>query len=266
VYMQIIDCFTFYNELDMLEYRLEVLYPHVDSFVLVEATKTHAGKDKPLFFQDNRERFSKYMDKIIHIVDDGLFVPDTTSGEQWINEKHQRNEIDRGLKQLNLTPMDLIIISDLDEIPDPVRLVQCRERHYQIAYASLIQDMYYYNLNTRFLEKWHHAKIVSYEYYCASGSIPDNIRMGRSLQYVINGGWHLSYFGSSEFIKNKIENFAHQEFNNAHHTELSIISERIAKGTDIYGRDNVQIEKLPFSENAYIPPRAVELLSKYILE
>lgn len=250
----------------MLEYRFEVLYPYVDSFVLVEATKTHAGKEKPLFFQNNRERFSKYMDKIIHIIDDGLFVPDTSKDEQWTNEKHQRNEIDRGLKQLDLNHNDLIIISDLDEIPDPVRIAQIREGYYQITYACLLQDMYYYNLNTRHLEKWHHAKIVSYEYYCTSGSIPDNIRMGNAQQYVLQGGWHLSYFGSSEFIKNKIENFAHQEYNNTDHNDLAIISERIASGTDVYGRNNVQIEKVPVSANAYLPPRAAELLSKYILE
>ena len=74
--MKIIDAFTFYNELDMLLYRLSVLDHVVDHFIIVEATKTHAGKDKPLFFEDNKQMFSRFLHKILHIVDDKLIVPD----------------------------------------------------------------------------------------------------------------------------------------------------------------------------------------------
>ena len=66
--MKIYDCFTFYNELDLLEMRLEILSDSVDFFVLVEANKTHSGREKELFFQDNKERFAKFSEKIIHVV------------------------------------------------------------------------------------------------------------------------------------------------------------------------------------------------------
>ena len=98
--MKIIDGFTFYNELDMLYYRLSVLDDVVDYFIIVEATKTHAGKDKPLFFEDNKHLYEKFMHKIIHIVDEELIVPDTTKNEQWYNEIHQRDEIKKGLEIL----------------------------------------------------------------------------------------------------------------------------------------------------------------------
>ena len=49
--MKIIDCFSFYNELDLLTYRLNLLNDYVDYFVIVEARQTHAGKDKILFFK-----------------------------------------------------------------------------------------------------------------------------------------------------------------------------------------------------------------------
>ena len=57
--MEVYDCFIFYNELDLLEIRLKTLDSVVDHFVLVEATKTHRGKDKPLYFEENKERFKK---------------------------------------------------------------------------------------------------------------------------------------------------------------------------------------------------------------
>ena len=66
--MKIIDCFTFYNELDMLEFRLTELNDVVDYFVLVECIKTHVNNDKELFFENNKKRYSKFLHKIIHII------------------------------------------------------------------------------------------------------------------------------------------------------------------------------------------------------
>jgi len=68
--MKVIDCFTFYNELTVLEYRLATLIDIVDHFILVEARQTHMGKDKELYYLNNKERFSKYNHKIIHVVVD----------------------------------------------------------------------------------------------------------------------------------------------------------------------------------------------------
>ena len=62
--MAIFDCFTFFNEYDVLEMRLDILNQYVDYFVLVESTKNHHGEDKPLYFARNRERYHKYKEKI----------------------------------------------------------------------------------------------------------------------------------------------------------------------------------------------------------
>ena len=64
----VFDCFPFFNELELLEIRLRELSDVVDKFVLVEATKTHSGLDKPLYYLQHRSRFLDYFDKIIHIV------------------------------------------------------------------------------------------------------------------------------------------------------------------------------------------------------
>ena len=66
----IFDCFTFFNELDILEIRLNEMAPMVDRFVLVEARKTFQGADKPLYFDQNKARFTPFLDKIEHVIVD----------------------------------------------------------------------------------------------------------------------------------------------------------------------------------------------------
>ena len=62
----LLDCFTFFRELDLLEGRLEYLYDVVDYFVIVEADITHAGNKKELNFLNNIKRYKPYLDKIIY--------------------------------------------------------------------------------------------------------------------------------------------------------------------------------------------------------
>ena len=117
--MKIIDCFTFYNELELLDYRLNILKNVVDHFIIVESTLTHVGKPKKMYFDP--ERYSD-LNIIYVVVDDFPYNENTidiSKEQQWKNEKHQRNCIERGLKKLKLNPDDFILISDLDEIPDP---------------------------------------------------------------------------------------------------------------------------------------------------
>src|ERR1700722_9865012 len=107
----IYDCFTFFNELELLELRLHELAGVVDKFVLVEATETHTNKPKPLYYQENRARFSAFHDKIIHVTHAKMLK----SSDTWIPETFQRNCIGRGLKDCR--PDDFVLVSDLDEIP-----------------------------------------------------------------------------------------------------------------------------------------------------
>lgn len=65
--INIYDCFIFFNELDLLELRLNELSDIVDKFVLVEGTKTFQGDDKPLYFEENKDRFKEYI-KEKHII------------------------------------------------------------------------------------------------------------------------------------------------------------------------------------------------------
>ena len=112
---RIYDCFTFYNELDLLEIRLNELDPIVDHFVLCEAPVTFKGKPKPLLFKENRERFERFLPKIAHIVVDDMPTGPDKKSVYWQRQTFQRNAIRRGLGDADAD--DFIILSDLDEIP-----------------------------------------------------------------------------------------------------------------------------------------------------
>ena len=107
------DAFQVFNELDMLEVRLHELNETVHRFVLVEATRTHSNKPKPLHFGENKDRFAAFLDKIIHVVVDDL--PDNS--DAWVLENFQRNAMLRGLTAAHSN--DLVVIADVDEIPLP---------------------------------------------------------------------------------------------------------------------------------------------------
>ncbi len=114
------DCFTFFDELDLLDVRLHELDSLVDYFVLVEAKQTFQGDAKPLYFAENAERFRRYAGKIIHIIVDFSnaeenYKLDTKPLDgNWAREHYQRNQIARGL--VAARPRDLVIVSDVDEI------------------------------------------------------------------------------------------------------------------------------------------------------
>ena len=121
--MKIYDCFTFFNELEILELRLASLYDIVDYFVIVEADKTHANKPKPFNFYNHLNDFKKYLPKIHYIMDQTI-VPYKGVGD-WSIENHQRNSIMKGLDAAE--PDDLIMVSDVDEIPNPASIKTIRE-------------------------------------------------------------------------------------------------------------------------------------------
>jgi beta-1,4-mannosyl-glycoprotein beta-1,4-N-acetylglucosaminyltransferase len=112
--MRVFDCFTFFNELDVLELRLRELNDLVDRFVLVEGDQTFTGKPKPLVFERNKERFQRFLPKIAHVKFTDFPVNDASP---WTRETLSRQAIMLGLFEAE--PNDLVLISDVDEIPKP---------------------------------------------------------------------------------------------------------------------------------------------------
>jgi beta-1,4-mannosyl-glycoprotein beta-1,4-N-acetylglucosaminyltransferase len=255
----IIDCFTFNSEFDMLEYRLHTLYDTVDYFILVEATNTHPGKPKELFFNLNKSRYEQYLDKIIHVIVTDM--PNTSNA--WDNENHQRRCIKRGLEKLILKDNDLIVISDLDEIPNKNKLKEIDQG--STLFGSLIMDLYYYSLNCK-IGDWSYARVMSYSILRDTFNLNTHDARMLPSNYVVpnqdieNGGWHLSYFGNSEFIKNKLENTAHQEFNTEQLRDTNLLNVFINNNYNFV--TNKHYKLLLIDENTF-PPTDLPFLMKY---
>ncbi len=226
------DCFIFFNELDLLEIRLNVLNDVVDKFVLVEATKTFSNVGKPLYFKENKERFKKFEDKIIHIVVDEY----PTFESAWDYEWHQRNSITKGL--IDCKDNDIILISDIDEIPNPVQINKYKKYS---GVKVFKQKMFYYYLNKIDLINpyWTGVRMLNYSDFIKNDSSPQKTRHLRGT-LVNDGGWHFSYLGGAEKIAEKIKSFSHQEYNSSVYTDLVKIQQKIENGYDLLDLKNTR--------------------------
>jgi hypothetical protein len=195
----IIDCFTFYNELDVLKKRLKYLDKVVDKFIIVESTVTHRGDEKKLFFDENKKDFDEWLDKITHVI-----VRDNPDDKNpWSRENHQRNCILRGLDNCNEN--DLIMISDVDEIPnrEAIKLPD----GIQVLTYNMIAFQYSFKFIQN-IEPWFGTVLTTFKFLKTTS--PQNLRDTRwSNTYYQNAGWHLSSFGDAEFAANKNFHFAH---------------------------------------------------------
>jgi hypothetical protein len=119
-------------------------------------------------------------------------------------------------------------------------------------------DLYYYNLRCKYNTTWEFSKILNYESYNGD---PQAIRCGSNSSGIENGGWHFSYFGNVEFIKNKIRNFAHQDLNNGYVLNDDRIIKQIQNSDDLFERNDVyKINPIDIEKNTYLPKKYKEFL------
>lgn len=272
------DCFIFFNELDLLEIRLNELNEVVDKFVLIEANKTFQNNHKPYYFEENKERFSPFLDKIIHIKLDKypLFIPIINPFTPWKLEFFQRNSIVKGL--VNCKPEDIVLISDVDEIPKASVLKEMLAKGIDQIYG-LKMDMYMYFLNNQLIYDggssmtieqskdgiWHCTAVLTYKLLKQKPNrlrkiIMRTRRRGEVFKIIPNAGWHFTYLGGVKNIIKKLEAFSHTEFNNDTFKSQEKIEEYITTGKDLFGRDMQfkmleNLETLPkfIQENANNP-------------
>lgn len=122
---KLIDCFTFFNELDLLEIRLKYLFDVVDYFVIVEADTSFNGDAKQMVFRDNMARFEPFMSKIIYVPINMKYF-ENKNKVAWEREEYQRNCIQNGINTLKIKDTDLVLISDIDEIPNKDILINLK--------------------------------------------------------------------------------------------------------------------------------------------
>lgn len=254
----IYDCFSFFNELDILEIRLNILNDTVDKFVLVEATRTHQGKLKSLYFEENKTRYQKFLNKITHVIIDEY--PPYEGHTAWLLENYQRNMILKGLEGCKAS--DIILISDVDEIPMPEKIKGYQNKRGIMIFRQKMYSYYLNCMNNTKNYKWNgtimlhfqdlkipqalrhlsmrlsgifHVKLT-HRIYWILWKYYSSIVIGQHIRFINNAGWHYSYLGGNEMIINKLESFAHPEYNKEKFKDPQNIEQAIAEGKDILGR------------------------------
>jgi len=230
--MKIYDCFMFFDEEMLLDLRLNIMDKYVDKFVITEATYMHSGKPKKLSFDIGK--FKNFKDKIIYIVVNeqpkdllkiNSYDDDDTKQKKMTDnakkrEMYQINKATEGLKDASAD--DIILISDLDEIPNLENL-NFEKINKKIFFFK--QKMYYYKLNLLYESfDWYGSKACKKKHL----SSPENLRSSKnksysfwrldvlfskikhnSVYFVNNGGWHFSNIKSPEDLEIKMLNFLH---------------------------------------------------------
>lgn len=262
----IYDCFTWFDELDILEIRLNTLDSIIDCFVIIEADSTHAGTPKEARFLAHSARFEKFMHKIsYHFVHLPSFSHLPTIEQPWARENYQRNYIKTALLSL-AKPSDIVIIADVDEIPRPQSVAKYAKALSQRPSINtprievLACDIFYFYLNNlSFGHYWYAgAKMLTFGDLCddellahwayegeARFLIPSlNVGTSASRVRMYNGnkqrvhypcGWHLSYMGGVDCVIKKLDSFSHQEWRNSADSINAAIAHNASTAADCGG-------------------------------
>jgi beta-1,4-mannosyl-glycoprotein beta-1,4-N-acetylglucosaminyltransferase len=209
---KIIDAFCFFNELDLLEIRLNVMNPYVDYFILVEASKTQSLISKPFYFEQNKDRYKEFLPKIIHVkVEDAVEGNFQEYSSNWSMENFQRNCLLRGLNQIpEIRQDDIVLISDCDEIPfidkDPLYDLLVNEGAIAFTntfFAYFLNYRAYHNNNGVLGDKISHGSIATFADHLRKYQ-PQELWMGKDVFKNPPGfGHHLSWLGGFDKVIEK---------------------------------------------------------------
>jgi beta-1,4-mannosyl-glycoprotein beta-1,4-N-acetylglucosaminyltransferase len=253
--MKIYDCFIFNHEIELLEIRLNVLNDYVDKFIITEGNVTFSGKPKESYFLNNKEKFSKWQDKIIL---NQIEIPEFDS--PWSREIYSRNSV------MNLDifqDCDIILTSDSDEIPNPEVLEHLDEWIRDDIHFTFQQKAYHGHLNNLYTDKWFGTRAATYKYM--KSTTVDDIREGTedeskiSGSIITNAGWHFTYCGDGNHVKQKINSFCDTQYNIPEVTEL--VQENLKSGKDVLNRSHIQYKKVQIDDD--FPEYIVNNKDKY---
>ncbi|WP_306146020.1 hypothetical protein [Roseibium sp. MMSF_3412] len=259
------DCFVFHNEFDLLEIRLREMGDLVDRFVLVEADQTQRGSPKPFYFDENRERFSAWQDKIIDLqirfpdeLPPALGVYKNRRKKDWERENYQRNCVLQGLEGCG--PDDLLLLSDVDEIirADVLESVLSRQL-YKGRLLVFEQSLHKHHLNrvvpgktwllgSRMIEKKYlttpqqlrrtKARMTKKSFVPGFAAQPflrirnNNLSgISRPVKIVADAGWHFSSMGGIEAFRTKLESVVHGQTVDT--SDIEKLYERELVGTEL---------------------------------
>ena len=230
--MKIFDCFMYFDEEIVLDLRLNTLNEYVDYFVIVESSFTHKGEKRNLMF--NHQKFSKFKNKIIYLVYDEepenikKVLNTDNESEKSIKyilnaayrENGQRNFISKGI--INADDNDLILVSDVDEIPNLENFDVNEIREKIILFK---QEMFYYKFNLKLPNliwtgtkgckkknlispQWlRNIKDRKYSFFRFDTIFSKTKYI--SIKLINNGGWHFSNIKTAKEIEFKLRSYLH---------------------------------------------------------
>lgn len=208
----VVDAFPFHDELDILECRLYELYDAVDWFVAVEADVTHQDKPKPYYLTENLDRFAAYRDKLVIVHATGLPTMDDDP-DPWARELAQREHIATGLERIGVNGHDIVMQSDVDEIPRPLNARNVRPRGQVVPFG---QRGHFWAIDWLYPRTWWGTVAATVDLIGSLGDAPfGQMRLLRNhLQappHQMDAGWHLSWLGGPDRAIKKVESFCHPE-------------------------------------------------------
>jgi len=247
----------YFDEEVVLDVRLNTLDRYIDYFVIVESTFTHKGERRNLKF--NHKKFEKFKDKIIYIIFDNepdgiqkIYENDsegTKSNKYILNaakrENGQRDHILNGLYKAE--PEDLILISDVDEIPN---LENIDIKNIKEKILMFQQDMFYYKFDLKLPNMiWSGTKgckkknllspqwlrnIKDKKYSILRLDIIFSNKKYSSIKFINNGGWHFSNIKSAKEIEHKLKSYLHHREFDLQPLSLNQIDDIIKNKQAIY--------------------------------
>jgi len=253
--MKVFDSFIFFNELELLEMRLNILSDVVDYFVLTESPFTVSGNEKPLYYQENKDRFGKFNDKIVHYVTEE--IPNDFSHMLEKTKYHaaykdldpygtpmiqlpirfqralfNRNNSAFGIENAGASDEDLIITSDADEIINPYVLEDVSWFDSSNQYVAIC-NAYYYKLNFLYQSDWMGSRLCTWK-HLRETTIDQHRQDHKNAYKIENAGWHFSFLGNAENFKLKLASYEHTE--NNIDSVVSNAEEKIEQGLDPLNR------------------------------
>lgn len=204
---KIYDCFMFYNEVDILQLRIRELYDSVDYFVIVEAKNKHQdGESRDTVFDKlDKRKFSRYKDKIRY------FQVNLDKMTPFDRENEHRNKIFTCVSELMPDEEDIILVSDLDEIPNKEKFdhaFRILDTGEPVVYFNQMYFVYFYNCYSG--KNVTGTAAVTFntlrQINSQNGFGPQTLRNNKDFRvHVENGGWHFSYMGGADRIRLKSE-------------------------------------------------------------
>jgi len=268
--MKVFDLINFYHEMDLLEIRLNTLDPIVDYFIISESNVTFSGIPKPYYYLENKDRYKKFEHKIIsqiitdtpedylHLSPDSakdplhrLVIERVNKGDWWPHNiltygrnTYQKECLIRSLG--NCAPDDIIMTSDTDEIfnPEKVKTVLDNFDPNQVYNFRNKNYIFYFNLCNG--EPWLGGQLLTCNKLLTEAGLCE-LKMRRRGVFIEDGGWHFSYMGGIEKVKEKLIALDEPELKNVKGDIRTIVNTCITKGFDLYGR-NYGIWKVPIDE------------------